>query len=148
MSVELVVCLPVILMILFIAVNLLLYLDACAKFDRIAAEAVRIEASSPGYGGYDSGTRAANVRNTIIKAHGGIDGRHIALSVDARFAASYGGGQPSTAPTLPMTPFLETYTCEMTYYPLGPKWAFGASLPGFRHSRSYTVDPFRPGVFL
>lgn len=48
MTVELAVAFPVVVAVAVIAMNALLFLSECAAFDRVARDAVRVHATSPG----------------------------------------------------------------------------------------------------
>ncbi|MDR2108555.1 MAG: hypothetical protein LBP28_03730 [Coriobacteriales bacterium] len=157
MSVELAVCLPVILAVVAIMVNVMGYLEACARFDRVAAEAVRIEATSPGYGAYGTALRAQRVndliaasfaeRNEISVEVSGAPGAGADSSAGSDGAGGSSGAGGAGGGTFSMLTRLETYRCTLHYRPLG----FGGEFFGLRffdlsHTNAYTVDPFRPGV--
>ncbi len=65
MTVELAVCLPVILAFIGILLNVMGYLNVCARFDRVAADAVRSQATSSGYGQEGSELAANRVAGVI-----------------------------------------------------------------------------------
>jgi len=144
MTVELAVCIPVLLMLAAIAYNVLGYLEVCARFDRAAAEAVRIEAASPGYGAYGSQVRAERVRSLISQSFAQRDNVQIDVSV-----APAGGdsGSSGAAAVFAFPTRLETYTCTLHYQPPGfGRKVFGVQAFDLEHSGHYTIDPFRPGV--
>jgi hypothetical protein len=146
MAVEMVVVLPVLLAVVGIAVNLMVYLGDCARFDRVAAEAVRTQAASPGYGEYGSISRAQGVQSLIGQAFEGSS--YLTFEVTASesgFGTSAGGSDIAFS----LLPHQETFLCHMYYRP----WGFGDSFfgihfSGIPHTREYVIDPYRPGVLL
>jgi len=150
MMVELAVCLPVMLAIAGIAINLMVFFGDCARFDRVAAEAVRTQAASPGYGSYGTDSRAQDVRAVIEGSFVGSD--HLSFSVSAGGVGEGSSGSSeggSDAPTFSLTPHLEEYTCTLYYRPwgLGDSF-FGIQFSGIPHTRTFVIDPYKPGVFL
>ena len=146
MAVEMAVVMPVMLAVVGIAINLMVYLGDCARFDRIAAEAVRTQAASPGYNNYDSTSRASEVQELIELAFSSSDYLTITVTVSEGAA---GGNAGSNGVAFSLIPRLETYTCTMYYRPWGfGKSFFGIEFSGIAHTRHYVIDPYRPGVFF
>jgi hypothetical protein len=146
MAVEMVVVMPVLLAVLGIGVNLMVYLGDCARFDRVAAEAVRTRAASPGYGEYGSVTRAQDVQELIERSFEGSG--YLTFKVEAS-ESGVGAGTGSAGIGFSLLPHQETFVCTMQYRP----WGFGDSFFGIRfsgipHTRTYVIDPYRPGVLL
>lgn len=146
MAVEMVVVLPILLAVLGIMVNLMVYLGDCARFDRVAAEAVRTQAASPGFGEYRSVSRAQDVQALIELSFAGSDYLFFEVTVSE---SGFGGGPEEAGIGFSLTPFQETYICSMQYRP----WGFGDSFfgihfSGIPHTRNYVIDPYRPGVLL
>lgn len=155
MTVELAVCIPVLLAVMGVAVNLMVFLGDCARFDRLAAEAVRVEAASPGYGRYSTAARVDAVESLLSSCF--AQQEHLSIRVQAS-AGTTGestrddqGEQQNNelGAAFSLEPHHETYACTLSYLP----WGFGDSFFGIRfsgitHTRSYTIDPFRPGVLL
>jgi hypothetical protein len=147
MMVEMAVCLPVMLAVLGIVVNMLVFFGDCARFDRIAAEAVRSQAASPGYDAYGSTSRAQAVQSLIQASF--ADSDHLSFSVSASGGSSAGSATDGSGVSLSLLPHLETYTCRMDYRPWGFGGSFfGISFAGIPHTRVYVIDPYRPGVLL
>ncbi|MDR2671936.1 MAG: hypothetical protein LBC35_01290 [Coriobacteriales bacterium] len=144
MTVELAVCVPVVLAVLGVALNTMAYLNVCARFDRVAAEAVRIEASSAGHWAQSTTVRAERIRLTIQESFAeepnafNVD---IAVLGSAQGALGIGGGIGFA-----MLPGLEIFECSVTYYP----WPFDrivfVEFFSLTHARHYAIDPYRPGV--
>jgi hypothetical protein len=165
-AVEMAVVMPVLLAVVGITINLMVYLGDCARFDRVAAEAVRTAAASPGYGDYGTAARAQKVQTAIEASFAG-DG-HLSFSVVGSESSLVGGGAGSGGAGgagggsaggsagggaggvgFSLLPHHETFVCKMNYRP----WRFGSSFfgvefTGIPHTRSYVIDPYRPGVLL
>jgi hypothetical protein len=149
MAVEMAVVMPVLLAVAGIAINLMVYLGDCARFDRIAAEAVRTQACSPGYGSYGSVSRAQDVQACIEQSFMG-DG-YLSFTVEAQESGFGGGGGGATGGEIgfSLLPRQEVFVCTMNYRPwgLGDSF-FGIRFTGIPHTRTYVIDPYRPGVLL
>ncbi|MCL2136333.1 MAG: pilus assembly protein [Coriobacteriia bacterium] len=144
-TVELAVCLPVLLIMILCTFNFCLYLSACARFDPLAAEAVRTQATSPGAGEFDIGSKESLVRSCLVLGMG--DDYHLSISVSVE-TVGYGGFSSSEADgiLLSLLPRQERITCTMEFIPWGiPSSIFGISLPRLTHSRVFIIDPYRPG---
>ena len=146
MAVEMAVVMPILLALAGITINLMVFLGDCARFDRVAAEAVRTQAASPGYSSYSSETRAQDVQAQIERAFSSSDYLTVTVSV-SEGAAGTGAGSGQLA--LSLIPKKETYTCTLYYRPWGfGKSFFGIEFTGISHTRQYVIDPYRPGVFF
>lgn len=151
MTVELAVCIPVILALVGISLNVLGYLNVCARFDRIAADAVRSQAASPGYGQEGSTLSASRVRDVIESSFLSSTGSGFPCEIAVSVKALGFGGESATEGggiSFSMLSRLERYECQLTYKP----WPFSkiVFLQFFElsHTRSYTVDSFNPGVLF
>ncbi|MDR2714797.1 MAG: hypothetical protein LBB42_04675 [Coriobacteriales bacterium] len=163
MTVELAVTIPIIMAVLGIVINTMVYLDMTARFDRLAADAVRIEATSPGYGSYGTGARVGKVRS-LLQEQFVKESRFVRIDVSAQAGAGGGGGGGGGAGggagegggqgagsasglTFSFVPQLETYVCTMRYSPWGFRGSFfGINFLEMSHTRSFTIDPYRPAV--
>ena len=145
MVVELVALIPVMLIVAAIAANLIAYMGACAMFDRAAAEAVRVEGISPGYGQYGIASRVSAITGLINESFEGEDGVHVRVEageLGALTGTDYGSGRGLLFSLLPT---VRRYVCTMTYDPpFFPRGAFGIGFPSLEHSCTYIVDPFNP----
>ena len=151
MTVELAVCIPVILAMIGIALNVLGYLNVCARFDRIAADAVRSQATSPGYGQEGTASSAARIRAVLETSCQNDSGFGLPCEISVSATSVGLGGEPagsSEGISFSLLTHLERYDCQITYRP----WPFSqiVFLQFFEltHTRSYTVDSFNPGVLL
>lgn len=141
--VELAVCMPVMLALVIICIDAMVYLGDCARFDRISAQQVAIAATAPAKGSYSLDGAASQTRASIAEAMG-ADGR-LTLSVNASqdVAPNHDEGFPVAS----LAPRLCTFTCTMTSTPWPfRRGAFGADVFEVTHTRTYVVDPYRPGV--
>jgi Flp pilus assembly protein TadG len=138
MTVELAVCIPVILALAAVVINAMIFLGDCAKFDRLAAEAVRIEAVAPASTNYGVSAGAAATQSRLQG--------YFANRKDISITVSVSG---ATNNTLSMLTQLQTYKCTLKYRPplFGDEF-FGVKFGTIDHTRTYTVDPYRPGVLL
>jgi Flp pilus assembly protein TadG len=151
MMVELAVCIPVILAVVAVMLNIMGYLNVCARFDRVAAEAVRIEATSASYDAYGSKIRAQRVQNLIQEAYE-QEPNSFVIEAKVSVGSNSGAGQnrqPSSQDlSFSMLSRVETFNCSVTYHP----WPFdhfaGLNFIKLTHQRHYSVDPYRPGVLL
>ena len=131
-TVGLVAVLPIAIVVAAIAVNALLFFSECAKFDRVARNAVRVCATSPAYEqGLEQSTAAIDA---IIDAE---MGEGVTCEVAVR-----GGGAG-----------FATFTASMSYAPslFGAELresVFGVALPRLTHETSITVDAYKPGMLF
>ena len=151
MTVELAVVFPVALVMVFIMVNTMMFLAECARFDPLAAEAVRSQAASPGSGQYSMSARASMVEDCLSANF--ADRANVEVSVSASEVV-YGRINEVVDPgsssglAFSLLPRQESYTCTMTFHPWGlPRSIFGLKLLSVTHTREFTIDPYRPGVF-
>lgn len=131
MAVELMAVLPVAIIIAAIAVNALVFFGDCAAFDRAARNAVRVYATSPGYG-----TTSGQVQAQIVAA--------VEQEVGGDFNVA-------TVTREGVSGSLVRYTATLEYAPnlfgMGVRDSvLGVPLPHLRHSVSLVVDTYKPGV--
>lgn len=129
-TVELAVALPVLLAVALVMSNALLYLSECARFDRLARNAIRICAASPAYG-EDAGACASAAERLLESqmSEGGVT-CSVSVSADAgllRFVASM-----DYRPV-----FLGAHMREEV---------FGVPITPLRHEVALVVDPYDAGV--
>jgi hypothetical protein len=144
-TIELAVCLPVLLIMVLLSYNVALYLSACARFDPLAAEAVRTQAISPGSSDYGTSTRAALVESCLESGMADSYDVTVSVSIDS---ISYGNfaTEGSEEFAFYFLPRQERVVCTMQYRPsFIPNSIFGFSMPALTHSREFVIDPYRPG---
>ena len=133
MTVELAVALPVMIVVALIAVNALLLMGECASFDRLACEAVRTYAASPGYG-VDAHAAAAQACDQLSTsfAH---DFEQVEVQV----------GETSMGHV--------SYEARLHFYPtlFGRPFShavFGVAIPPVTHSVRIVIDAYKPGAII
>ena len=145
MCVELAVMLPVVLVIAIAGINLARYVELCARFDRVALDAVVAHGVSPS-GSQDVGNAASQVQAHIDQAFADVDG--LEVSVSQQGIGRLGGGEV----TFSLLPTLTRYECEMRLSPWPSSLVIaGVSLGApavLTHRRSLVVDRFRSGVVV
>lgn len=153
MAVELVVVMPVLLAIVVVVLDGMVYLDACARFDRVAGEVVRLHVCSPAAGEYGATAALGTIEQQIGESMGHSD--RLSVSVEsvgilgAGADASMSGGQDGGIALLSFIPQAHRYVCTLEFEP----WpfstgGFGVSIGALKHERSYVFDPYRPGAIL
>ena len=133
MTVELAVAFPVLIVVALVAVNALTFFHDCAVFDRVACEAVRVQATAPAYG-EDAGQACAQVEQTIRQQ---LDAPNLRVSVRHGTTGAD----------------LDEYTMQLMYVPtlFGRSMraeVFGVRFPLLTHTTRYVVDSYRPGVVI
>lgn len=155
-TVEMAVIAPVLIVVGLIVYNLMLFVAATARFDRVAPDVVIAHGVSPAGGeGGSAAAAAKRVEGELRRAMGdypvevevGLGGGAAGGEGDGSAGGEEGGGT-----MLSLVGSLRTYTCTMHFTP----WPQGISIAGvslgapavLTHERSMTVDPWRPGVVL
>ena len=152
MTVELAVIFPVALVMVFIMMNVMMFLRECARFDPLAAEAVRTQATSPGTGHYGLGDRANMTLDCLAANFTGTG--NIEIDVQASevvFGLINEVLDPEDKAGLAFSflPRQERFTCILRYRPWGlPANLFGLQIPAVEHRREFVIDPYRPGVLF
>ncbi len=145
MSVEAALVLPVLIVLAFVMANVLLYVEACITFDRIAYDAVLSQGVAPS--GEQSTEQASSaIQSTIEEAlnrSSTCEVKVVAYDVD-RFSSSNGA-------VFSIVPSLTRYECTLYFTPWGSSIQFaGISFTpaALTHTRSYVVDRYRSGVVV
>ena len=145
-SVEMAIVVPVLLVLALITYNLMQFLAATARFDRIAPDIVLAHGVSPASEDGQAGMAASaceEIDRQLTLAMEGYDGE-----VDVSYEQGANGrGEDSM---LSLVGALRTYRCAFTYEPWPRSFSIaGVSLGApalLRHERAVIVDPWRPGV--
>ena len=147
-TVEMAVVAPVLIVVGLIVYNLMLFVAATARFDRVAPDVVIAHGVSPAGGeGGSAAAAAKRVEGELRRAMGDYP-----VEVEVRVGDVADDGTEGGGPLLSLVGSLRTYTCTMRFIP----WPQGISVAGvslgapaaLAHERSVTVDPWRPGVVL
>lgn len=139
MTVELAVVLPVAIVVAIAAVNLMLFVESCAVFDRVARDAVLTEGVSPA----GEQTDAAAVAGVAANIESAL-GRERTCRVRVTCARLGGAGPAGTSP------LLTRFRCVLEYRP----WPGGLSVSGvslgapvvLTHELEVTVDRYRSAI--
>ena len=138
MAVELAVVLPVLLVVMVIAIDALVFMGECARFDHLAAQAIRAEGASPGTGDYAISKRAKNIKSDLTESF--VDsGARVSVAHEEHSGVAIWGTC--------------TFTCtlKMAPWPFSHKGieVFGAHIPTtLTHQYSLVVEPYTPGKVL
>ena len=132
-TIELAIAMPVLIIVAVIAVNAMTFFSQCAVFDRVAAEAVRVHATSPPYG--QTVDQAASLVKQEVKSQ--LDAENLEVEVSHGVIG---------------TDFDE-FTATLRFYPtlfgMGLRsQVLGVSLPCLTHEAKYVVDSYKPGVIV
>lgn len=132
MSVEMAVSLPVLVICMVIAIDVLVYMGECARFDHLAPQEVLACATSPSHGAA-SQANAQGVQDALCSEFSRYNAQ---VEVDAQEGGMLDGSV--------------VYTCTLSLapWPLGAAGSsvLGTGIPLFlRHSCSFAVDPYVPG---
>lgn len=143
MYVELACLLPVVLVVALIGFNIACYINKCAEFDQLAADAVICHGvSPPGNSTEADATRA--IQNALEKSMGQDVQIKVERSVQSRLT-----GEKNSFSLLPQ---LVSYTCTLHFTPWPASFSIaGISLgapPFLSHSTTLVIDVFRPGVVV
>lgn len=144
-TVEMAVVVPVLIVLALIVYNILLFVAAAARFDRVAPDVVIAHAvSPPGPAEALSGGATEEVRRQLEMAMEGYD-----VTVDVTCAED--GDSPGES-IFSLVGAQRTYRCtmHMATWP-GPLSIAGVDLGApvrLSHEREVTIDPWRPGVVM
>ena len=133
MAVELAVILPVIIIICVIAVDCLVFVGQCARFDNVAAQRVLALAVSPDSDAYDLDCRIEDVSDALADDFSAF-GQTVEVSADEPQALS------GTV----------TFTCTLSFVPwpltTSGGTLFGVGIPvSLDHDFAIAVDCYTPG---
>jgi predicted small integral membrane protein len=150
MVVELAVVAPVIIVVAIIAFNLMQFLGAVSRFDRVAPDAVMSQAVSPSGDVQQAGDQCSVVREAILEAMGNAP--NIEVTVSEQTAWEAGKDDEDALLGFSFAPHLTRYACVLTFHP----WPSSLTVAGIdasipvclTHERSFTVDRFSPGVLF
>ncbi|MCD8200430.1 MAG: hypothetical protein LUD25_05730 [Coriobacteriaceae bacterium] len=139
MAVEMAVVLPVIFICMVIAIDALVYVAACARFDHLVPQQVLTYASAPAGGETDKEEVRAQVLAALQESFPS-EKEEVSLDVE----------QGSDLLTDDSAVDIYTATLTVTPWPLGTSsmTIFGVQIPtALSHSYSYAIDPFEVGFF-
>lgn len=142
-TVEMAVVAPVLIVLALVVYNVMTFVSATARFDRVAPDIVIAHAVSP----EGDGTGSLVDASERIKGH--LEEAMGNYGLEIEVVGEDGDGNRGDA-LISLDVGLRTYTCTMRYKP----WPSGLTIAGvplgapavLTHERSVTVDPWRPGV--
>lgn len=145
-TVEMAIVVPVLLVLALITYNLMQFLAATARFDRVAPDIVLAHGVSPALADGQAGTAASACEEIDRQLTLAMEGYNVEVDVSSEQGTSEEGGDPM----LGLVGSLRTYRCSFTYEPWPRSFSIaGVSLGApalLRHEREVTVDPWRSGV--
>ena len=134
MTVELAVVLPVIIVVMVIAIDCLVFVGQCARFDNLVPQRVLELAVSPEADGYTTAQRKAAVKEALEEdfCDWGQSVKVTCEEADSALGSSV------------------VYTCTLRFVPwplsAGGSTLLGSSIPvRLTHECSFAVDPYTPG---
>ena len=130
MAVELAVVMPVILIVLVIAVDMLVFAGECARFDHIAPQRVLAQAASAPMNGYELGARTAAIR----------------AALESDFAKESSSIEVSYEDAGVALASMSVYRCTFRFAPWPLSIAGAPAL--LEHECNIAVDPYTPGELL
>lgn len=141
MAVELAVLMPVLIAVALVSVNVMRFAEGCARFDRVAPDAVLTRGVS-GSGSQGDLSQVSAVREAIEGAMGEVR-CEVEVSVDEQ-------GSESSGATFLLGPGLTRYVCVLKVAPWPSRVGIagvGYEMPSFlRHERVVVVDRYRAAV--
>lgn len=162
-TVELAVVAPVLVVLALISYNMMVFVSASARFDRVAPDIVLAHGGSPSAPVVDAGAEERGTLDDVERElRCAMEGYGVEIEVEIvdgdRGGAPSADGVPgrqggrADSPALGLVGSLRTFTCVMRYRP----WPQGWSLAGVQlgtpffieHERSVTIDPWRSGVIV
>lgn len=130
MAVELAVIMPVILIVLVIAIDMLVFAGECARFDHIAPQRVLAQAVSAPVDGYAGDARVAAIQSAL---EGDFTKNGSSVEVGCEDAGV-------------VLSSMVVYRCTFRFAPWPLSIAGAPAL--LEHSCSVAVDPYTPGELL
>jgi hypothetical protein len=142
MVVEMAVAVPIVIVMALVVVNLMRFVGACARFDRVSLDAVLTQGVSP-EGEQDVASGVASVESALGASMSDLS----SCSVEVRAESV---GQGATANVFSLAPALTRFTCTLRFSPWPTHLSVGGVDAGVPlelvHERSIVVDRYRSGV--
>lgn len=149
-TVEMAIVAPVMLVLALIVYNVMMFVSATARFDRVAPDVVLAHGVAPAgdaTGVLSGASAAAQVEKQLAQA---MDGHEVRVEVVVEGGEGSDGSDRGSL--LSLVGSLRTYRCTLRYRP----WPQGLSIAGVDlgapfelvHSKAVTVDPWKSGVIV
>lgn len=148
-TVELMVVMPLMIVVALAVVNLMAFMGASARFDRVAPDAVIACAVSPSGADAETGDQSGQIAANIESAMGQMRG----VTVEVRSQNAWQGTQEEAGYLgFSFAPNLTRYVCTLHF----ATWPSSISIAGIEaglplvldHSCSLVVDRYRAGVLF
>lgn len=133
-TVEFAVVMPVILLVMVIAIDCMVFIGQCARFDNVVPQRIIALATSPASGEYELETRVSAV-TTALEDDFSTLGQTVTVEYEQSDALLDGT-------------VVFTCTLSMPPWPLGNAGAtlFGTRIPlALTHECTFAIDPYTPG---
>ncbi len=149
-TVELAVVAPVLVVLALITYNMMVFVSATARFDRVAPDIVLAHGSSPSASEPDAGAGTGGVADAVAaELECAMEGYEVEIEVEV---SEEGQGGGDGAASLGLTGSLRDVTCAMRYRPWPQGWSIAGVELGaplfLEHERRITIDPWRSGVIV
>lgn len=148
MVVELAVVTPVMLVVAIVVLNLLFFMEACARFDRLVPDVVMALAVSPSGEQAEAGDQARLVSEELERAMGGLRGVEVRVEEKRGWEVVVEEGVVGFT----FAPHLTRYVCTMSYTPWPAAFTVAgvdAGVPArLEHVRSFAVDRYRSAALF
>lgn len=146
MVVEMAVVAPVMIVAAVIALNLMGFLEASARFDRVAPDIVLALAVAP-EGEASDGGQVHRVTEALQGAMGGSGRVRVSAWAEGAWESGEGGGVGFS-----FAPHLTRYVCTMAYAPWPQSFSVAGVEAGapleLRHDAVVVVDRYRSGIVV
>lgn len=149
-TVELAVVAPVLVVLALISYNMMVFMSATARFDRVAPDIVLAHGSSSPTSESDGGAETWDVADAVA---GELERAMEGYEVDIEVEVSEGGqGGLDGSEALGLVGSLRDFNCVMRYRPWPQGWSIAGVELGaplfMEHERHVTIDPWRSGVIV
>lgn len=149
-TVELAVVAPVLVVLALISYNMMVFVSATARFDRVAPDIVLAHGSSPPASESDAGVGTWGVADAVAgELERAMEGYEVEIEVEV---SEGGWGGLDGSGVLGLVGPLRDVTCVMRYRPWPQGWSIAGVELGaplfMEHERCVTIDPWRSGVIV
>lgn len=149
-TVELAVVAPVLVVLALISYNMMVFVSATARFDRVAPDIVLAHGSSPPASESDAGAGTWGVADAVAgELERAMEGYEVEIEVEV---SEGGRGGLDGSGVLGLVGPLRDVTCVMRYRPWPQGWSIAGVELGaplfMEHERCVTIDPWRSGVIV
>lgn len=149
-TVELAVVAPVLVVLALVSYNMMVFVSATARFDRVAPDIVLAHGSSPPASEPDTAAETWGVADAVAgELERAMEGYEVEIEVEV---SEEGRGGLDDTGVLGLVGPLRDVTCVMRYRPWPQGWSIAGVELGaplfMEHERCVTIDPWRSGVIV